>query len=273
MGRDRMMLARMCLLSLLSLLVITTHSSGLSEDGIVPEVLTEAVSFEGHSLVKIKVETEAQKRAFDRFVKGSSEELDLWQDAPGSHAVMRLSPKHHELMQRTPELVHEVLHQDVQQLIDVSSTPSGSDFFDNYQHVDLLLKHIKGLAARHSGVVSVSQLGKSFEGRPILAIHIAKEGLAPDAPEVFIQSGQHAREWIGPAATVFIAEAIANAHHKKPQSQSNQDAESIDSLLQDAQGVLQSVRITLVPLVNPDGYHHTYTSNRMWRKNRHRFSG
>lgn len=31
---------------------------------------------------------------------------------------------------------------------------------------------------------------------------------------------------------------------------------------------LKHARITVVPLVNPDGYHHSYTKNRMWRKNR-----
>merc|ERR1711871_1148291 len=163
-----------------------------SPDEIVSE-LDDVVDYRAHVLVKIQVKSNMQKQAFDRFIKQSPAELDLWQEGP-VHKVIRLAPQVHSELKRISELPHQVLHSDVQQLIEETATPAGDNFFDKYHDVDAVLKHMQELSAAHEEI-SLSTLGKSVEGRPIQAIHLAKKGLPADAPEVIILSGQHAREW------------------------------------------------------------------------------
>jgi murein tripeptide amidase MpaA len=234
-----------------------------SPDEIVSE-LDDAVDYRAHVLVKVKVESDVQKQAFDRFVKQSTAELDLWQEGP-VHKVIRLAPQVHSALKRIPELPHQVLHSDVQQLIEETAAPAGDTFFDKYHDVDTVQKHMQDVASAHEEI-SLSTLGKSVEGRPIQAMHVAKKGLPEDAPEVIILSGQHAREWIGPAATLFAAQELVKAAADTKGQQAHTAAHA-QSMVQVSQ-LLQNTRFTFIPLMNPDGYHHTHASDRMWRKNR-----
>ena len=64
---------------------------------------------------------------------------------------------------------------------------------------------------------------------------------------VFI--GIHAREWISPAAVTYVINELVEHREQQPQS-------------------LRSVDWYILPVVNPDGYEHSHSSNRFWRKNR-----
>lgn len=64
-------------------------------------------------------------------------------------------------------------------------------------------------------------------------------------------TGTHAREWISPASVAYI----------------------ISELVENREAHLPSVKgidFYILPLMNPDGYEHSHTKNRLWRKNRSR---
>jgi len=209
-----------------------------------------------HALVRLVVLSDIHRHKLNTLLE-KFPELDLWQEAKGSHAVVRVPPQH--LAEVTGAgMYHKILHTNVQELIEKESSPVGTSFYHKYQHYEALRKKWLSIAKRHPKVVKLSTLGKTSEGREITAIHLAAPGTPKDAPEVFIQAGQHAREWIAGASATFVAEAIASGHTHG------------DTAVKKA---LQHARITIVPLLNPDGYHHSYTRNRMWRKNRNYKAG
>merc|ERR1712066_286187 len=70
-----------------------------------------------------------------------------------------------------------------------------------------------------------------------------------DKPAIFIEGGIHAREWISPATVTFIMKQLVENH------QQNQD-------------LIDFYDWYLLPVANPDGYEYTFTTNRLWRKNR-----
>ncbi|KAL8596292.1 hypothetical protein ACOMHN_067545 [Nucella lapillus] len=69
---------------------------------------------------------------------------------------------------------------------------------------------------------------------------------------IFIEALAHAREWATTASLLY----------------------TIDTILRDGRyrSLLEDFTLVVIPVVNPDGYVHTWRNNRMWRKNRRSFS-
>ena len=91
----------------------------------------------------------------------------------------------------------EVTTNNVGQAIQEARAPQGlvgTSFFDDYRTNEEIDDFLDQLVATYPGV-SRSVAGQSIEGRPI---HFLRFGSGPQT--VAITAGQHAREWINPAA-------------------------------------------------------------------------
>lgn len=106
--------------------------------------------------------------------------------------------------------------------------------------------------ARTNSRVSVDTIGRSYEGRPMLAVKVGIKGDAPSRPNVLYMATYHAREW---AAADFALRLIA--YLANPPAGNAR----VDSLL-------QTRDIWVIPVANPDGYEYTFTNDRLWRKTR-----
>ncbi|KOB52182.1 hypothetical protein OBRU01_26274, partial [Operophtera brumata] len=103
------------------------------------------------------------------------------------------------------------------------------------------------LAKTYPSIVSVKSIGKSYEGRDLKVLRISNGQATNKA--VFIDGGIHAREWISPATVTYFINQFAE----------NFDVESDD---------IKNIDWYFLPVVNPDGYEFTHTTDRLWRKNR-----
>jgi hypothetical protein len=103
-----------------------------------------------------------------------------------------------------------------------------------------------------SPIVHLDTIGTSIEGRPLLAVKIGAPDDSPSRPNVLFLATYHAREW---AATEMALRLIRHLTAQPPP-----DART-DSLVMRRD-------IWIVPVVNPDGYQFTHTTDRFWRKNR-----
>jgi MYXO-CTERM domain-containing protein len=123
-------------------------------------------------------------------------------------------------------------------------------FFDDFRDLEELEGAWAEIAEANPDLIARDQIGVSYEGRKLWVFEIST---APeDAPAVFLNFGQHAREWITPAsATCFLSRLV-------------EDYPTSNEL----QALFGQVRLYIVPLVNPDGYAYTWTDDRFWRKNR-----
>ncbi|WRT69631.1 uncharacterized protein IL334_006620 [Kwoniella shivajii] len=77
--------------------------------------------------------------------------------------------------------------------------------------------------------------------------------------EFVVQAGQHGREWVGPSSALYFLHHLILRATTEPTS--------------DAAILLRSIRFTIVPQINPDGYAYSRDKSRMWRKNRQEVGG
>jgi len=99
---------------------------------------------------------------------------------------------------------------------------------------------------------SIVNVGTTIEGRAINGIVIsANTTNNATKPAIVINGCQHAREWISPMTVAYIAQALCTNYTTDP----------------NVKQIVDSFEITVIPIVNADGYVYTQT-DRMWRKNR-----
>ncbi|KPJ18701.1 Carboxypeptidase B [Papilio machaon] len=124
----------------------------------------------------------------------------------------------------------------------------GMDWTD-YHPLNVIYKYLVDLEAQCPSTCTLSVIGTSVEGRDIMLLKISNSNASNTG--VWLDGTIHAREWISASVVLYIGEQLAKNFDSMPTSITNKDW-------------------YLVPIVNPDGYVYTHTSDRMWRKNRAR---
>ncbi len=123
-----------------------------------------------------------------------------------------------------------------------------TDWFAEYHDFGAIESHLRDLAEAHPELVQLSVIGGSAEGRPLLALRIGGQHES-DVP-MLVNGAQHAREWIAAMAPICVAERLVTG---------------TDAKLRE---LVDTTELWVVPVVNPDGYQYSWSSDRYWRKNR-----
>jgi hypothetical protein len=112
-----------------------------------------------------------------------------------------------------------------------------------------------GIARRNSGFVKLVVLGRTHQGREIIALKVTQGARGtPDGarPAALYLSLQHAREWIsGEVNRRFLLWLLEQRRLENP--------EIVD--------LLKTTELWFVLVTNPDGYEYTHDVERLWRKN------
>ncbi|CAG7719516.1 unnamed protein product [Allacma fusca] len=107
---------------------------------------------------------------------------------------------------------------------------------------------LEGLAQNNSNV-QVLNIGNSTENRVIKVVKISSGPSNATRPALWIDGTIHAREWIATTtATYAINQLVNNASAHRQ--------------------ILDNLDIYILPIVNPDGYEYSRTTDRLWRKTR-----
>jgi len=148
------------------------------------------------------------------------------------------------------DLKYEVYISNVQHLIEAERPkvrPRADFGWTDYYTLEEIYNWLDSLVATYPDAVTPLSLGRSYEGREIRGVKVSfKEGNRA----VIVEGGIHAREWIAPATVTYILNKLLT---------------SDDPVIQD---LARSFDYYVFPIVNPDGYVYTLTTDRMWRKTR-----
>ncbi|XP_037295697.1 carboxypeptidase A4 [Manduca sexta] len=136
-----------------------------------------------------------------------------------------------------------------------------------------ILRYLDYLQHSYPDLVELVRLGLSSEGLPLVAVKIslpANETFTKDLnvkvhkkkwklrskmkPAIWLDGGAHAREWIAPAVATWMIHMLVEGE------------KGLDAELE----VLKQADFYIMPVLNPDGYEHSHTHDRLWRKTRSR---
>jgi hypothetical protein len=121
------------------------------------------------------------------------------------------------------------------------------DWFAEYHDYRAVTERIHALAALAPDRAAVQPIGSSIDGRTIWALHVGRGGTP-----MLINGTQHAREWISTMVTTCVADRLVRDYDRDPA----------------IKDFVDHTDLWVVPVVNPDGYQHTWAGDRYWRKNR-----
>ncbi|PSN31887.1 hypothetical protein C0J52_20822 [Blattella germanica] len=220
--------------------------------------LANRVSYEGHKVLRFRPTTHeflqlSQFKNHDGF--------DFWNEprAPGAYLDIMVSPgeqpRFFDFLQ-TNKIDFTVLFDNVQRAIDAEdlnqkmkahTRTSRAVSFDQYYRHTEINDYLQELASSYPNLVSLENIGQTYEGRDMVVIKISSGGSGN--PAVLIDAGIHAREWIAPAMALYIIQQLVE----------NNGANS---------ELTNGLDWYILPVLNPDGYEYSHTTDRMWRKTR-----
>lgn len=106
--------------------------------------------------------------------------------------------------------------------------------------MDEINEWLRNIVSQHSNVASIVNIGTTFEGRDIIGVKI--DFRKQENPTIgFMEGGIHAREWISPATLTWVVNEFLNSNNPE------------------IRFLAENVVWYIFPVVNPDGYEHSFT--------------
>ena len=107
--------------------------------------------------------------------------------------------------------------------------------WDAYHSNEDIENYLEYLVNNHSDILSLEDIGKSYEGRPMKVLKICKGGCGLK-PAMWIDGGIHAREWISPATVTYLIRKLLEVRYE-------------DSFID----LVDKLDWYFLPILNPDG--------------------
>jgi len=259
--------------------------SGLFILLVATQVAAFDIRFDGHAVLSCELKDEAMAHEIHR--EANNQELDVWSHSTkvGKKLQVQVPSERREFWEK--KYGCQPFIEDVQEIIDqqfshaamirglqgvealVGEGEGSQDWYSQYHRFGEIVRRTKELAENHPDIAEfVPSIGKSVEGRHIPVIHITGPPLGQKGPggqkakssakntgkpQIWMNGGQHAREWIAPAAVMYMTEHLLKGYKSKDPK---------------IKHLLDKFEFVVAPVINPDGYEYSHTGNRLWRKNR-----
>ncbi|XP_012226670.1 zinc carboxypeptidase-like [Linepithema humile] len=200
------------------------------------------------------------------YLKEQIDEFFFWEEPPilnKESVSLMIAPhklsKFYQIM-RKKGISYQLLVDNVQELVNrtTESIYSGNDThnlnifpFNKYPTLNEIYDYINNLTLNYNDKVKIVTIGETYEGNKILGVEVSFNNTSKN-PGIFLEGGIHGNEWISPATVIYIL---------------NQLLTSTDP---NVRAMAENHDWYIVPLVNPDGYNYTHTTDRLWKKSRAR---
>jgi murein tripeptide amidase MpaA len=141
--------------------------------------------------------------------------------------------------------------------LDILVGSANSTWFNSYHAYSDHIQFLRDLQASYPSNSEIVTAGNSLNGNPITGIHFYGSSGKGAKPAVVFHGTVHAREWIGSMVVEYMAYNLLTNYATNTEIKSFVD----------------TYDFYIFPVVNPDGFIYSQTTDRMWRKNRQSTSG
>ena len=216
----------------------------------------DRVSYAGESVVRVKLDSIRDLRLMEAL------SVDMWSHGIyNGEAEFQVTAEQRRSIDST-DLAYCVMIDDLEAAIEAerkrieAPPPEGGiadlAWFAQVKDLAAINARLDALVAARPDLASIVVAGQSLEGRPIRGLRISALAVGTPAPAVLFDATQHAREWAAAMTGMFCADQLIERADSDPRVHT----------------LLSQIEFFVIPVVNPDGYHHSWTSARLWRKNR-----
>ncbi|EPQ51249.1 hypothetical protein GLOTRDRAFT_108207 [Gloeophyllum trabeum ATCC 11539] len=261
--------------SSLLLLVLPLCASFVGATSIPPQAEQERLSWPN-----VQDETGEEQGQLRRFHCASSQQcseilglledeppLDVWQVTPSyidiyfplsSGSASALLNRAHTSIPLASSHIDTPPYPPLPDLSDITSL--NTTYHAAYHPLPAIRDFLKSLADQHPDKITLIPLGHSGEGREMVGVKISSpdpctrkvRGSASKKSGFMINGAQHSREWVATSASLYLIHALVSNSSEKG---------SLSHLL-------NTYDFYIIPLPNPDGYEYTWSTDRLWYKNR-----
>ncbi|XP_040572886.1 carboxypeptidase B [Lepeophtheirus salmonis] len=223
-------------------------------------------NYEGYKVIKTDIlkSENISKELFEFVHYSANGSLDFWiyPRLQSSSKIMSTPSFFSELEEflNKRSISFEVIIQNVERTIEIEEktlkqkkklkTSRRAIDWNAYYSMDNIYRYLEELE-KDNEFVSVVKYGRTFENRDLKLLRIEKAG--SNAPNILVEAGIHAREWISPSMATYLMHSLIdvknNSHY------------------------LEKFNFHIIPIANPDGYEYSRVYDRLWRKNRRKNSG
>jgi len=227
--------------------------------------------FDGYSVLRLQIDAENPRHldVMHQLNNMDREKASFWshtdiQVTPASFAEVR------QLLEATG-IPFTVLIENVQESVDsqlshtaavrareargpgMNAGDEADSFFNDYRNNTEIANWLNSLVASFPTLMTIQIYGSSYEDRALKVVKLTSQvGVPKNKPIILWEGGIHSREWIAPATMCYMISKLTSGYGVDPQATS----------------ILDNFQVHIIPVVNPDGYEFTWTTDRMWRKTR-----
>ncbi len=224
----------------------------------VASALGEPVSYQGHSLLRIDVDSQAE---IERLW---ADHIDIWSHGlRAGYVDARVTPEQRAALEERgatflvlnknlgPQVEAERARLNGVREKVVGQRGGGFNYTDFFPY-ETMIDYLNELVAAHPDLAEMHDFGSTIEGRTVWGIRITGPGDSASRPGLLFHGIEHAREWIGGPVPIYAAEHLLTHYGTDP----------------DITDLVDRIDWYFIPVMNPDGYVYSWGPNRYWRKNR-----
>ncbi|KAI0851185.1 hypothetical protein F5Y00DRAFT_230530 [Daldinia vernicosa] len=215
----------------------------------------DVVSYDGYKVLRIN--THGHPSSTKEKLSGIL--YEQWNRDVYKHLDILISPDQVATFEAL-DLDYEVMHENLGDSI-ASESISNSvwkrqtgdlSWYDSYHDYQDHIQYFEDLQKSFPNNSELISSGTSYEGRNIYGLHLWGAS-GPGKPAVLYHGNVHAREWITSPVVEYITLQLVNGYSGG------------DNL---TRSFLDKYDFYIIPIVNPDGFVYSQTTDRLWRKNR-----
>jgi len=226
---------------------------------------SSVVKFDGEKVIRVYVNDITEMKLLQDAI---GEDADIWSrdstlgigandirvDSSLESKIQNLGLKIESFIDDIQALIDQQM---VASQVDDLSLRQNDQWFTQYHTYPEIVAYMQSLANAYPSLCTFNAtIGSSIEGRAIPTLTITAS-TNPNRKRFWFNGGQHARQWIGPATVLYLTTQLLEQY-------------GTNSLVTK---LVNTVEFDIVPMMNPDGYTFSWSTNRLWRKNRRNNGG